>query len=281
MIVTSTLPSTTPDFAIARSPTPFTLVRPASPGRRGLACWLALPGEISKSAPPLVAVHGIGRGAREQAELLGRRAAALGRPVVAPVFDASEWPCYQQVVRKGRADLALLALMSELRSAGIWRTRKFELAGYSGGAQFAHRFAMLSPHLVSGLTVSAAGWYTFPDSAPFPYGLGARAGRTDDWGPKLASGLEQFLRLPIQICIGGKDHVRDANTRSGPRIDRQQGTNRLIRATRWIAALRRCAIERDIDARIALTVLPGCGHDFRTCVRRGGLDRLVLEDAYA
>lgn len=273
--------TTTPTTPAQEQAGTFRLTRRLAKGRSALDCWIALPPDISADASPVVAIHGIQRGVRDQAALFAARAAALGRPVIAPLFDEKGWPRYQQVVRNKRADLALLALLSELRLAGIWRTRTVELAGYSGGAQFAHRFAMLYPHLVSRLTVAAAGWYTFPDDAAFPYGLAPRPGRADDWGPKLAAGLDRFLGLPIQVCVGAEDTVVDPNTRSGPEIDRQQGVDRVTRAMRWAEALRRAAAERGIQPNVTLSVLPDCGHDFRSCVERGGLDRVVLPDSEA
>ncbi len=254
----------------------FNLVRRPRSGRTGLKCWLAMPSTLAADASPLVAIHGIRRRAPQQAELFAARAAAAGRPVIAPLFDETRWPRYQQVVRKQRADLALLALMNDLRLSGIWQTRHFELFGYSGGGQFAHRFAMLYPHLVTRLTVSSAGWYTFPDDSVFPYGLQARRGLGDDWGPRMAAGLNRFLRLPIQVCVGSEDCVQDPNTRSGAVIERQQGPDRLTRAGNWVAALRASATARGITPDIGLAVLPNCGHDFRSCVERGGLDRIVL-----
>lgn len=253
------------------------MCRPAK-GKNALSCWLAIPSNMSPEATPLVAVHGIQRGAKQQAALLAPRAALSGRPVIAPLFDAENWPRYQQVVRGKRADLALLQLLNELRLAGIWRREKFELSGYSGGAQFVHRFAMLYPQLVARLTVSSAGWYTFPDEAAFPYGMASRPGRKDDWGPRLASGLDQFLRIPIQVCVGSEDCVSDQNTRNSPEIDRQQGEDRVMRAKRWTAALRQLAAVKGISAQIGLSILPGCGHDFDQCVRLGGLDRLIFDD---
>ncbi|NIA72423.1 hypothetical protein HBA54_27930 [Pelagibius litoralis] len=262
--------------ATAPSAMGFTLQRRSAKGRGALGCWLALPGEMAADATPLVAVHGIQRRARDQARFFGERAAALGRPVIAPLFDENHWPHYQQVVRKKRADLALLALMMELRLAGVWKTRKFDLAGYSGGAQFAHRFAMLYPQLVSRLTVASAGWYTFPDKATYPYGLSARPGRSDDWGPRLAAGLDQFLRIPVQVCVGADDNIQDPNTRSGPEIDRQQGKDRVTRGIHWAESLREAAEARGLTPAVEFDLLSDCGHDFRACVQRGGLDRLVL-----
>ncbi|TQV83033.1 alpha/beta fold hydrolase [Denitrobaculum tricleocarpae] len=264
----------------APSETVTLLYRPAK-GKGALSCWLALPSNMPADATPIVAVHGIRRGAKQQAEALAPRAAALGRPVIAPLFDKVNWPKYQQVVRGQRADLALLELMTELRLTGTWRTRNFELCGYSGGAQFAHRFAMLYPQLVTRLTVSSAGWYTFLDDAAFPYGLNERPGKTNDWGPRFAAGLDQFLRIPVQVCIGEEDCVSDDNTRQGPEIDAQQGRDRLTRARRWSAAFCKAASERGLTPRITLSVMPGCGHDFQDCVQYGGLDRLILPDGVA
>ena len=270
------MPIAAPEFAPPEMARDFTLLRRSAKDGGALACWLALPHRISSEASPLVAVHGIRRGARDQAELFAARAAAQGRPVIAPLFDEENWPRYQQVVRKKRADLALLALLAELRLADIWRTPSFDLAGFSGGAQFAHRFAMLYPELVARLTVASSGWFTFPDDRRFPYGLAARPGRADEWGPRLAAGLDRFLGLPIQVCVGAEDNVTDINTRSGPKIDRQQGKDRVTRAKRWAMALRRVAQERGIAPLVRLAVLPECGHDFRACVLKGGLDSWVL-----
>lgn len=253
-----------------------TLLHWPARGKNALSCWLAIPSNLSPNAAPLVAVHGIRRGAKQQAELLAPQAALQGRPVIAPLFDIKIWPRYQQVIRGKRADLALLQLLNELRLAGIWQTHKFELSGYSGGAQFAHRFAMLYPQLVARLTISSAGWYTFPDEAVFPYGMAPRPGRNNDWGPRLAAGLDQFLQMPVAVCVGSEDCVSDPNTRHGPEIDRQQGEDRLTRAKRWTGAMRQVAAGKGIPAEIALSVLPGCGHDFEQCVRLGGLDRLIF-----
>ncbi len=252
--------------------------RPAR-GRRGLSCWMVLPNSVAPDAVPLIAVHGIQRGAYEKASRLRRRAEALGRPLIAPLFDRETWPHYQQLVRKGRADLALLALLEELRMEGIWQTSQFDLFGHSGGAQFSHRFAMLYPHLVKRLIVGAAGWYTFPDATEFPLGLAARQDKRDDWGPRMEAGLERFLRLPIRIYVGEHDSQPDDNTRSGPEIDRQQGLDRLTRAKRWSRAIQEAAKARGLRPDVSLQVLPGCTHHFSDCITRSELTHLVLPDS--
>lgn len=265
---------------LSSTPESFSLEFRPGTGRRGLPFWLAIPKELDTSRAPLVAVHGIRRGAKMQAQHFGACAAMVGQLVVAPLFAVEQWPLYQQVVRKGRADLALLGLMDELHLSGMWQTDKFELSGFSGGAQFAHRFAMLYPHLVKTLSVTSAGWYTFPDTEAFPYGLGVRNGRKDDWGPQMKSRLHEFLQIPMNVAVGALDGVWDSKTRSGTNIDRQQGTNRVDRAHKWCNALLNAAQELGLPPQnVRLTELPDSGHDFAECVIKGGLVESVLTNS--
>lgn len=245
----------------------------------GLGCWLAVPRQPDPGAPLLVAVHGIRRGAEEQAELFAARAAALGRTVVAPLFDATHWSGYQRLGGARPADMALTELLQTLRDDGLDAPARFDLFGFSAGAQFAHRYAMLHPEHIARLSVAAAGWYTFPDAAAFPYGLATPAGRTDGRGRAMQAALGRFLRLPIRVHVGALDNRRDPNTRRGVAIDRQQGLHRRERAARWVEALQLAAAVRGIRADVRLSVLHDVGHDFRACMQHAGLADRVLGPA--
>ncbi len=254
-------------------------------GPRGLACWIAQPplARAKFAAPPLVAVHGISRNAREMVQVLTRVSERTGRTIVVPRFDKSTWRGYQQVVRPHRADLALLRLLEDLAAEGFCKAERFELFGYSGGAQFCHRFAMLYPHRVTRLVLGAAGWYTMPlREQPFPLGIGPDADEgAGDWGPQCARGLERFLALPIDVAVGECDNRPDAATRSHPDLDALQGTDRLARAEAWVRALHQTADALGVQADARLHRLPGCGHSFRHCALKGRLLELIAGDREA
>ena len=252
---------------MAIAPT-FSLRRRIGRGALALDCLIATPAEPRPGARPLVAVHGISRAADEQIEAFGHRAAAQGRTVVAPLFDAERWSGYQRVLAPRRADRALLALLAELEAERAIEPGPVDLAGYSGGAQFAHRFAMLYPHRLSRLSVCAAGWWTTPDAAaPFPYGLGGAKGEL------LAASVERFLALDIAVSVGALDDQPDAATRSTPDLDAAQGRDRVARARAWTEALRDEALRRGLPPpRLSFTLLPSCGHDFRACAQAGLVD---------
>lgn len=259
------------DLATSNEAAAFTISHRAGKGPRPLDCWIALPEQPRPGARALVAVHGIARGAKAQAEAFAARAAALGRPVIAPLFDERRWQGYQRTVAPRRADLALLGLMQDLAVEGVIEHRAFDLFGFSGGAQFAHRFAMLYPNRLRRLSVCAAGWWTMPEAAPFPYGLQGA------WGAKLEAGLARFLRLEIAVSVGALDNLPDPNTRSTAALDVRQGRDRVSRAEAWTDALIATAARLGVDGpRPTLTVLPGCGHDFEQCAADGALARLTL-----
>ena len=239
-------------------------------GPRALDCWLAIPSAPAPGAIPLVALHGIARDAKAQAEAYARRAAEEGRIVIAPLFAEPDWAGYQRV-KPQRADLAFLALLATLEGEGVCDARRLDFAGFSGGAQFGHRFAMLYPERLRRLTLAAPGFWTFPDAAPFPYGLGGA------WGSMLESGLRRYLGLDIAVAVGAEDDERDPNTRAFPALDIQQGLHRRARAEAYVAALKRAAAARGLAAPdVSLTVLPGVGHDFDACVAHGALIDLAF-----
>lgn len=263
------------------------------PGVPGLIpdAWIVGPAPKSepKSAPgaggglrpdsrAIVAVHGVTRNIEEMVRHLAPRARAAGRTLVIPHFDRRSWRRYQRAACPERADWALLRLMAALWDEGRVGGGPFDLSGFSGGGQFAHRFTWLYPAMVGRLCVAAPGWWTFPDTgAAWPYGMA----HDPDGAPHalhLQANLRRFLDRPIAVCVGADDVARDENLRQGPEIDARQGPHRLARARAWSAAMHAAARDAGLAPRIELTVMQGCGHAFADCATRGGLDRLFVPD---
>lgn len=241
-----------------------------------LGCWVATPTNPDPSLPPLVAVHGVYRDVEGMLKVLTSRFPHGKRTVIAPVFDEVNWHGYQRVLTERRADLALLSLLKSINLPGVTDICSFDLLGYSGGAQFAHRFALLYPHLINRLALCSGGWYTFPDGTPYPYGLAKPEKTIPGFTTFVRSNLSAFLRLPIDVFVGERDTNQDPNLRRGKAIDRQQGRNRVERATNWVKALNEAASDLGIESQIKTRILQGCDHDFRQCVHTGGMIELWL-----
>lgn len=267
------------DLAVTEDPAAgFDLVLRPGRGRRQPPVWIASPRRPATGARPLAVIHGISRDAGGIAARLAPRAAAQGRVLIAPLFTAEDFPRYQRAACGRRSDRALLTLLDWLAAEGSIAPGAVDLAGYSGGAQFAHRFTWMHPNRVARLTVAAAGWWTFPEAAPFPRGFGPADAAPAEAARWLRANLRAFLDREIAVAVGRLDDAPDRTTRSSPEIDARQGPDRLTRARRWTLAMRAAALRLALSRRPTLSVLPGCGHDFHACAD-AGLDRLILPDA--
>lgn len=239
---------------------------PAS--RRGEAVAFLRPG--ASDAPVLVSVHGISRNAAEHALRLARVPALDGIPILCPLFEKSRFGRYQQLhpgADEGRADEALLRLLDRLAAARQIAGRPILLTGFSGGAQFAHRFAATWPGRVARLAPVAAGWYLWPDrELAWPEGF---AGQPAEFPPLDLAGL---MAIPTRVICGTRDRrSREAAFRSSPELDARQGRTRFERARRWVAAMEDAAARAGLAADIAFLPLPGAGHDFGSGMQQFGL----------
>lgn len=219
--------------------------------------------------PPLVCVHGISRDAEGHLEAFMEWAEQTGTELLAPLFDRRRYRGYQRLKSSNctlHAAAALDAMLDE--TVG---DRSCLLYGFSGGAQFAHRYALVRPQRVAGIALAAAGWYTFPTTAAsFPYGLAP--GRLPG---SLAIDLPVFLQLPKCVLVGDRDVERDPALRSNRVLDREQGDNRLARATAWVAAVDRATAKAGLAPVCRLVVVPGAGHDWQECYAQGRMHEHV------
>ena len=231
--------------------------------------------EAVTHARPLLALHGISRNSEELCAAFSEAAAQSGRVVVVPHFSAEAWPVFQRITRRARPDKALLALFSTLRGLSDHFQGPFDVFGFSGGAQLAHRFAMLYPELVGDLHLGAAGWYTFPDECcNYPYGIRDAQGSKQSWGQRMYSGLNTFLQRDITVYVGEQDVERDASLRVNAQLDKQQGRNRLERAQSYIARINELQTGLGLPPTGRLITLAGCGHSFSDCAENSGLATL-------
>jgi pimeloyl-ACP methyl ester carboxylesterase len=214
--------------------------------------------------PVLVMVHGISRNAAEQ--VLRASQNGLGNMViVAPLFERRAMGRYQQLAAGPTglsADQALINLLDWLIIDGL-DARQINLFGFSGGAQFAHRFALFHPGRVRRLCLAAAGWYTMPDAGEqWPAGLAHSP---------LPAELRKLLAVPTLVIVGRGDNLRTASLNQSPRIDRQQGPHRLARARAWTGAMKTAALRLQIRANIRLRIIPAHRHQFETYCNEGGM----------
>jgi len=238
---------------------------------------LYVPENVNNKLPVLVCVHGISCNAKEHIEAFSEYADQLGFIIVAPVFSKVDFAGYQRFGFSKRnpgqrSDLALHAIMDDVGKQTGCDTNKFLLFGYSGGGQFAHRFAMAYPERIISAALGAPGWFSYPTkNAPFPRGLRGAKSALD-----IEFKSEKFLKVPMMVCVGEHDIRRDPALNMQTRIDEQQGKNRFERGQRWIEEMQENARIEGLNTRYEFLSLPQSNHDFLQCVKRGQLVQQVV-----
>lgn len=232
-----------------------------------------VPRRGGREAPLFVTVHGVSGNALEHAQMFAPFCEQVGAVLVAPWFRGEGARDYQRLGREGkgaRADRGLEILLEEVRDLSGAAPGPLRMFGFSGGAQFAHRFAMAHPQRVARLAVASAGWYTFPSrKRRYPYGV-AHSRQL----PDVRIDLEEFLHIPVTVFVGEQD-TSHVDLRRSRRVIRQQGEHRLERARNWVRALQRAARAHQMESRVTFEPIPG-DHSFAELMQVGGLGARVF-----
>lgn len=210
--------------------------------------------------PLAVLQHGTGRRGPQYRDHFAEWAERNGCLVLCPLFPAGignpEDLHNFKFIEYGdiRYDEILLEIVAEAGDRWHTDTSAFLLHGFSGGGQFAHRFAYLHPERLRGVSIGAPGRITYLDAdRPWWVGLGgfeAKFGRP----PQLA----RLREVPVQMVVGAEDtetweinNVGDTNWMDGADA---HGTTRLERLRALGADFERHGIAVRFD------VVPGVGH---------------------
>lgn len=216
-----------------------------------------VPPAAARSLQTLVVIHG----SDFLHEMMCRYFAALAEetgcvvlaPLFAPAGVANPDPNGFKFLRSSHADYdrVLLDMVDGAGERLGCARERFFLFGFSGGAQFAHRFLYVHPTRLHAVSIAAPGMVTLIDPARPAWvgtqGLGALCGHELD--------LPQVQRVAVQLLVGsedGKSHVGGA----GQEHYNHAGTNRIER----LRTLRTNYQAHGIP--VSHREVPGAAHDF-------------------
>ncbi len=238
--------------------------------------FLYVPLSSGPLAPTFITVHGITRKAEEQVRLFAPFAERYKCVVVAPYFPKDQFNGYQRLGLEGkgkRADRILDKIVAEVGALTEANIEKLYMFGYSGGAQFVNRYAMIYPQRVARIVMAAAGWYTFPDpTQDYPIGI-----KKIPKHQEVRFELFRILSVPACVLVGDKDIRRDQELRQSIQIDQRQGVNRLERGKRWFKAMTASARAYNLNTVFDFEVLPNSGHSFTECMHNGKMGTRVFK----
>ncbi|MDV6346016.1 hypothetical protein R2083_00600 [Nitrosomonas sp. Is35] len=230
--------------------------------------FLYVPRQGGNGAKIFITVHGISRNVRQHAKEFVAYAERYGVVMIAPYFPSDRFPDYQRLGRKGnRADIVLNAIVAEVAQLTGASSDKLYLFGYSGGAQFVHRYMFAYPERVARIVLGAPGWYTLPDaSLKFPIGIQPVLSI-----PQVQFNSARFLNIPVCVLVGEKDNRRDAELNKSTIIDRLQGKTRIERGRHWVEEMSYQARLLGLPTTYAFHLLPDSPHSFAISMERGDM----------
>ncbi|HEX5458506.1 MAG TPA: hypothetical protein VFX20_00900 [Steroidobacteraceae bacterium] len=216
-----------------------------------------IPRTAARSLQTLVVVHGSDFRHEVTCRYFAALAEETGCVVLAPLFApagaANPDPNGFKFLRSSHAeyDRVLLDLVEVAGERLACARERFFLFGFSGGAQFAHRFLYVHPTRLHAVSIAAPGMVTLIDPARPAWvgtqGLGALCGNDLD--------LPQVQRVAVQLLVGSEDakpHVGGA----GRELYDHAGGNRIER----LRTLRTNYQAYGIS--VSHREVPGTGHDF-------------------
>ena len=243
----------------------------------GLEYLLCVPETAAPGGPLLVVVLGTTRRWSEQLALLLPLSRRHGVTLLAPSMQARR--SSRRLGRdEGCGDVFLHECLREIGNLTCAETASFFLLGHSGGAQFAHRYAMALPHRVKAAVLAAAPWWSMPDpTRGFPYGI-KRSSRLVG----ISFHPEQYLRVPMTAVVAANAQAEEPPI-PGDKIA-PQGATRTERARTWTGAMRAQALAFGMEPRVTLAETGAPTHGFEDLCRAGALldiVDLVLESGAA
>lgn len=209
-----------------------------------------------------VAMHDTERTAGAYRDRFADFAEANDCIVLAPLFpcgivEPGEQNNYKLLEFHGiRFDLVLLAMIDEIKARYRVHADRFLLYGFSGGGHFAHRFFLVHPERLLGVSIGAPGVVTLLDETR-DWWVGVRDLR-ERFGKPV--NLEAMRKVAVHMVIGADDRetweitidpgdrwwMEDANIAGADRQDR-------MRSLKESFERRGIAVRQD--------VVPGAGHE--------------------
>jgi poly(3-hydroxybutyrate) depolymerase len=218
---------------------------------------LFVPEDLRDDEPSLqlwVFVHGTGRRTVLYLDAFADLARAERAVVMTPLFPVGidgpdDIDNYKTIDGAGvRFDEILLSMVDEVAHRWNVDSARFFLHGFSGGGQFANRFALLHPGRLTAVSIGAPGRVTLPR----PDVAWWRGIEDVEQRFGIAFDPVAFVRVPVQVVVGSLDDDPADVAAVAPDGD---GLGRLTQARTLTDAL------RELGSSVRLDVVAGAGHD--------------------
>ena len=225
------------------------------------------PDVINENTKVIFVIHGNSRNAEEYLSAWIPYIKNKNVIIAAPQFNKADFRYFfllEMAESSGRVNKdenkyinnSISLFFNYIKSKFSLNTQTYKMFGHSAGAQFTHRYMLLSmDRRISNSVIANAGWYTFITNDEFPYGIK---------NSPISISNEQikwFMSNKVHLLIGSDDvGFQSVNSSKGANL---QGLTRVDRAANYFDSLVVNAENRGYALRWNYRVLDSVDHDFK------------------
>ena len=224
------------------------------------------PKKIDKDTQFLFVIHGNSRNAEDYISAWIPYVSNKNIIVVAPQFDKNNFRYFfllESATSSGAINnnpddyinKSISSFFDFFQSKFSLSTNKYKMFGHSAGAQFTHRYMLLSnDKRISNAVIANAGWYTFLNGNNFPYGI-------KNTPIDISSEhIRWFMFNKSSLLIGGNDvNLKSVNSSVGAQ---KQGITRVDRASSFFESLVDISDNSNIPFRWGYKVVDNADHNY-------------------
>jgi pimeloyl-ACP methyl ester carboxylesterase len=224
------------------------------------------PKKIDKDTQLLFIIHGNSRNAEDYISAWIPYISNKNIIVVAPQFNKNSFRYFfllESATSSGKINNnpdnyinnSISSFFNFFQSKFSLSTNKYKMFGHSAGAQFTHRYMLLSnDKRISNAVIANAGWYTFLNGNNFPYGIkNSPIDISSDH-------IKWFMSNKTSLLIGNNDiNLKSVNSSKGAQ---RQGITRVDRAESYFNSLINISDNNNIPFRWSYKVVDKADHDY-------------------
>ena len=223
-----------------------------------------LPKEINENTKVIFIIHGNSRDVERYINLWLEPSKDKNVILVAPHFTRSNYSNFGtlQIARSSGKILknqsnnlknSLSSFFTYFKNKYDLQTSTYSIFGFSAGSQFAHRYLLFSDDIqVDRVVLGSAGWYTFLNNEPYPYGMRNM--------PIERERYEWYLSREVLFILGAKDNDPNHESLNNSKGAKQQGSNRFERGQNYFKNLVIFSEENEIAFRWRYKVIDDLDH---------------------
>ena len=230
--------------------------------------WYSLPKEINKDTKVLFIVHGASRDVERYLKAWLEEAKNKNVILVAPFFSKQSYKYYStlglatssgKIITNSDKDLtnSISSFYTFFKSKYNLSSETYLIFGFSGGSQFVHRYMMYGEDMrIEKAAIGSAGWYTFLNNEPFPFG-------TKNMSLDRAR-YEWFLSREVLFLLGDNDNDPNHSSLNTNRGARKQGMHRYQRGQNYFNNLINFAEQSQTPFRWRYKSIEGLDHNIES-----------------